>query len=259
MEKQRNVSAEENAFRIRLADRVIDVRPIHDGVRYLCRDYIVPADGTPADFAVQVTEEDLAWEDRTAREQADRTGDWVNIAPAYLETLTVYRKIASAMPVYDTFLMHGSVISTAGQGYMICAPSGVGKTTRTKLWVDGIPDSFIVNGDKPLVRVTAEGVTAFGTPWCGKEGWNANCSVPLRAVYLLERGENEISEISFADAFPALLRQTFMPRDPEERRQVLRLLTNLSGKVRIFRFRSRPDMAAVQMAWEAAGGRHGQL
>ena len=38
------------------------------------------------------------------------------------------------------------VISVANQ------KGGVGKTTHTKLWLDNIPGSFVVNGDKPLIR-----------------------------------------------------------------------------------------------------------
>ena len=173
----------------------------------------------------------------------------------YLETLAVYRKIASGMTAFSTFLMHGSVISAAGQGYMICAPSGIGKSTRTKLWLEEIPDSFVVNGDKPLLRVEEDRVIAFGTPWCGKEGWNRNTSVPLRAVFLLERGENMVREIGFAEAFPALLRQTYKPKDPDAKRETLRLLADMAGKVRVFSFRSEPTPEAVRMAWEAAGGK----
>ena len=45
-------------------------------------------------------------------------------------------------------------------------------------------------------------VIACGTPWCGKEGWNTNIMVPLRAVFLLERAEEDsIEEISLGQAF----------------------------------------------------------
>lgn len=43
------------------------------------------------------------------------------------------------------------VISVANQ------KGGVGKTTHTKLWLDNIPGSFVVNGDKPLIRARSGG------------------------------------------------------------------------------------------------------
>ena len=242
------------SFQIRLAERIIEIQPLYERIRFLCEDYICP-EGTEPDLTIRITGEDLEREKACALKQEQKTGERRPSSEAYLETLAVYRKLASGMPAFDTFLMHGSVIATAGQGYMICAASGVGKTTRTRLWLDHIPDSLVVNGDKPLLRVTEMGVTAYGTPWCGKEGWNRNTSVPLRAVFLLERGDNEVQEIDFADAFPALMRQTFKPGDPEAKRKTLRLLTGMAGKVRVFRFRSEPDAEAVRMAWEAAGGK----
>ncbi len=253
MEEQRTVSAEKDAFQIRLAGRVVRIQPVYDEIRIMCREYVCYGNEAP-DLTVQASTEDISLEKAFALEQQRTTGERLNLSLPYLETLAVYRQIASGMTAFSTFLMHGSVISTAGQGYMICAPSGVGKSTRTKLWLEEIPDSFVVNGDKPLLRVEKDRVIAFGTPWCGKEGWNRNTSVPLRAVFLLERGENMVREIGFAEAFPALLRQTYKPKDPDAKRETLRLLADMAGKVRVFSFRSGPTPEAVRMAWEAAGG-----
>ena len=104
-----------------------------------------------------------------------------------------------------------------------------------------------------MLRVTNSEVIAYGTPWCGKEGWNTNTAVPLRAILLLERSEqgNEISEMSFAEAFPFLLRQTFRPDGAELKRDTLRCLQAMAGKVKVYRFRSEPTAEAVRMAWEA--------
>ena len=253
MEEQRTVSAEKDAFQIRLAGRVVRIRPVYDEIRIMCRGYGCSADETP-DLTVQAGAEDLSAEKAFALEQQRKTGENLNLSLPYLETLAVYRKIAAGMTAFSAFLMHGSVISTKGEGYMICAPSGIGKSTRTKLWLEEIPDSFVVNGDKPLLRVEKGRVIAFGTPWCGKEGWNTNTSVPLRAVFLLERGENAVRELGFAEAFPALLRQTYKPKEPDAKRETLRLLADMAGKVRVFSFRSEPTAEAVRMAWAAAGG-----
>ena len=236
----------------RIADLNIGIHSLYDDVHPLCRNYRATGD---ADFMIEVTQSEIDLErGRSAREDIIEGRPVRNYPDAYLETLAVYRKIAAGMTAFSAFLMHGSVISTKGEGYMICAPSGIGKSTRTKLWLEEIPDSFVVNGDKPLLRVEKGRVIAFGTPWCGKEGWNTNTSVPLRAVFLLERGENAVRELGFAEAFPALLRQTYKPKEPDAKRESLRLLADMAGKVRVFSFRSEPTAEAVRMAWAAAGG-----
>ena len=50
--------------------------------------------------------------------------------------------------------MHGAVVAIDNKAYMFTANSGVGKTTRAKLWLNEYPDSIIVNGDKPLIKIT---------------------------------------------------------------------------------------------------------
>ena len=156
----------------------------------------------------------------------------------------------------DTFLMHGSVVALDNQAYMFTAPSGVGKTTRTRLWLDLYPDSIVVNGDKPLIKITSTEAIACGTPWCGKEGWNTNTMVPLRAIFLLERAdegeESSCEEISLGKAFPFLLQQTHRPEDPDLMRKTLSLLKSLEGKVKIYRFRSTPTEDSVRLAYETA-------
>lgn len=84
-----------------------------------------------------------------------------------IENEIIQKKIADVMPSFNTFLMHGSVVSLNNQAYMFTAPSGTGKTTRTRLWVDEYPSSIVINGDKPLIKVTEEDIFACGTPWCG--------------------------------------------------------------------------------------------
>ena len=244
---------ENQPFQIQLAGRIMEIRPLYGEIRRWCRDYILPESAEP-DIIITITQPDIDREEAAVRREEEKSGIICSHAPAYLETVAVYRKIATAMAEYRTVMMHGSVISTAGQGYMITAQSGVGKTTRTRLWTESIPDSFVVNGDKPLLQVTDSAVYAYGTPWCGKEGWNANTGVPLRAVFILERSDsgNSVTEMSFAEAFPLLLRQIYKPEDRDAKQRVLHLLKEMAGKVKVYRFRSEPTAEAVQTAWKAA-------
>lgn len=172
------------------------------------------------------------------------------------ENRVVCRKIANAMLSFDTFLMHGSVVALNNQAYMFTASSGVGKTTRTRIFRDIYPTSIVVNGDKPLIKITPQEVIACGTPWCGKEGWNTNIMVPLRAIFLLERAEegeeSSIEEMSLGKAFPFLLQQTHRPEDPDLMRKSLTLLKALEGKVKIYKFVSTPTEDSIRLAYETA-------
>ena len=173
-----------------------------------------------------------------------------------LEPFVALNKMADAVVSFNTFLFHGSVVALDNQAYMFTAPSGVGKTTRTKLFRDLYPDSIVVNGDKPLIKITKTSAIACGTPWCGKEGWNTNTMVPLRAIFLLERADEKkvssIEEVSLGKAFPFLLQQTHRPASPVLMRKTLQLLKSLDKKVKIYKFCSTPTEASVRLAYETA-------
>ena len=243
------------SFRIRLAGRIIEVHPLYDGIRAMCDQYICPSGQTDKlDFTVTVTDEDIRCEDEAVRDDSRKTGIWRPCTQDELEISAVYRRIAEEMAAFDTFLMHGAVVATAGLGCMITAPSGVGKTTRLRLWTENIPDSFVVNGDKPLLRQEGSIFRAYGTPWCGKEGWNTDTSVPLQAVFLLSRSDsgrgNRVRKMTSAEAFPKLLHQAYLPEEAEARRRVLYLLRSLAGGVGVYDLYSEPTAEAVRMAWD---------
>jgi hypothetical protein len=190
----------------RFADVNVRVTAIHSAVQSLCSGY--ETDGL-ADFSVSTNQEDVCFE----RSRADHPG----YSDAYLETLAVYRKIAERMPAYDTFLFHGSAIAVEGKAYIFTAKSGTGKSTHARLWREMLGErAVMVNDDKPLIKVHPDGsATVYGTPWDGKHRLSSDIAVPVRAICILERAqENRIREISKAEALPMLLQQTYRPADP---------------------------------------------
>ena len=244
-------------FRIKVAGKSISIHPFFAQTADYFYSYMEENQALDqADMHICTTASDIETELEYVK--AEKNKDTADDSPLpgvlELEYFSILRKIAEAMPSYDTFLMHGSVIETNGFAYMITAPSGTGKTTRTKIWLEEIPNSRVINGDKPLLRVEDHQVYACGTPWCGKEGWNTNTEAPLRAIFLLERIEEgkeaELTELTFSQAFPTLLQQTYRSRDPEAMVKTLHLLKTLDGGVKIYRFRSAPTRGAVVAAYE---------
>ena len=71
-----------------------------------------------------------------------------------------------------------------------------------------------------------------------KENKYTNTMVPIKAIVCMERSEeNHITEITFAQAFPFLLQQSYRPGDKDKMRKTLRLLQSLNGKVKFYRFK----------------------
>ncbi|MBR3585010.1 MAG: hypothetical protein IKO00_03205 [Oscillospiraceae bacterium] len=236
-------------FRISLAGQTVAIRSIYDEVYHLCRDYL--SDVPEAAFHVETALEDIAFErDKSLREAAMEGKPAVLYPESYLETLSVYRKIAIGMLKYDTWLMHGSAVAVDHEAFLFTAPSGTGKTTHTRLWLEQVPGAFVINGDKPLLRMRAGICEACGTPWSGKEAMNRNVIVPLRAVCFLNRGtENRIEEIPFRDAAPLLLQQSCRYSDSLMMQKTMQLVKQLGNNVRFYRLFCNMEPEAALVSW----------
>ena len=170
------------------------------------------------------------------------------------------RGTAEILPSVGMFLMHGAVVATNGFAYMFTAPSGTGKTTRANLWLEEFPGSYILNGDKPFVRPEEKSVFVCGTPWSGKEEMERNEVLPLRAVYMVERNddgeETLIKKLRPNEAFIRLYgQQVHWPKDPDMKKETIRLLESTVKQVPVYRFRSRPTREAIRLAHDVALGR----
>lgn len=207
--KRQNTEHLPEFFKLELAGKKIEVNCLYRTVFNHCRNYLAKFD-TP-DFEVGVTPEDLASERQRAALEAQRENRPATpYTDDYLETLAVYRQITQKMLDHDILLLHGAAIAVDGRCYLFLADSGTGKTTHIKNWLNMIPGSFVVNGDKPLIDMNT--LDVYGTPWAGKEKLNTNTHVRLAGLVLLERGQdNSMEKLDFHGALPHLIAQCHVP------------------------------------------------
>ena len=138
-------------FCVKIADIPIGIENKYPYIRHLCKNYI-ETEKTPA-FTVCVTEEEILEE---------QNGN-LRFHKGYCEGLCIYRKICYALGKYDAFLMHSAVVSVDNIGYAFAAPSGVGKTTHIRLWLELFGQrAQVVNGDKPIFRFIDGALYACG-------------------------------------------------------------------------------------------------
>lgn len=214
-------------FKIVLAGKKIEIECIYKSIFYQCRDYLSKFD--EPDIIVKSTIQDIyqeALRSKRLQRSISASDDGVGTDFIGLEPVIVYKKVANAMIAYNTLVIHGAAIAINDSCYIFTAPSGTGKTTHIQNWLKMIPNSFVVNGDKPLVNVKEKIV--YGSPWCGKEGLNTNTSVPLAGIIALERGRsNKISQVRFKDMLPTYFRQIYFPDNPEIAVKAYQLIEHL--------------------------------
>lgn len=241
-------------FRMRIAGCVVEVSVQHRSVQEHCRHYLCDAE---PDFSMEVAPQDIAFEQTaTDRERALEGLPLMKLEGSLLESTALQRKIAEKLFEYDTILFHGSVIAVDGVGYLFTAKSGTGKSTHTRLWRELFGDrAVMVNDDKPFLQVRADGVQVYGSPWNGKHGLGNNMDVPLKAICILERGEqNEICRIPAGEAVTMLLQQSNRPKQPRLLPKYLELLECIAKTTAFYRLKCNMEPEAAMVSYQAMSG-----
>lgn len=240
---------------IGIADCAVAAEVMFESTQRLCKEYLC---GQNADFTVEITPDDIAFEREKSRAEDLAEGKPARaLTDAQLEITALQRKIAEKMFDYNTLVFHGSVVAVDGEAYLFTAKSGTGKSTHTALWRQIFGErAVMVNDDKPFLRITQDGVTAYGSPWNGKHGLGSNIAAPLKGICILERGiENSIQEIPAGEALFMLLQQSNRPMDKRKMPIYMELLDTLSRNVRFYRLKCNQLPEAARISYEAMSGK----
>ena len=167
--------------------------------------------------------EDIALQTASAQEEL-----YVRIA---LECLMVHLGYVS---------LHASAINIDGKGIAFTGPSGTGKSTRARAWMEAFSADFI-SGDRPLVR--SDGKVLSGVPWDGKEKCFRNISLPLGGIFEIRRSATSyVRKLDRSQARQMLLRQSFLPMwDTDTAVLQMININRLASSAEFFRMFSGPS------------------
>ena len=154
----------------------------------------------------------------------------------------------SVMLRHCILTFHGVLLEYEGNGIIISAPSGTGKTTHARMWRD-LRRALIINGDRAACRKINGTWTGFGLPWSGTSGEQVNRSVPIKAMIILERSEeNQAFQISGMDAFISAWTNVLKPGwDTDLSGKALDLTDDFLQTVPVVRLRCRRDADSVEV------------
>ena len=114
---------------------------------------------------------------------------------------------AFSTAAYGTLEMHASVIQNSGKAYLFLAKSGTGKSTHSRMWLENIEGSTLLNDDNPIVRVLPDGqIRVYGSPWSGKTPCYVNEGHPVGGIVRLRQAPyNRYTECIDIEAFANIL------------------------------------------------------
>lgn len=239
-----------NCGNYKFAGHTVRIESMYGFIHKMCADYVSEES---IEATITISQEDIDFETERNSEEKERTGVGYSFYPAYLETLAVYRKLATLMLDWDVLLFHASAVAVDGRCYLFTAKSGTGKSTHVRLWRKLLGSRvMMVNDDKPLLGITPQGVMVYGTPWDGKHHLSTNTAVPLQAICLVTRGEtNSCKEIKPDEILIELLNQSFISRDPLKRLIAINLINKLSKQIKFYKLSCNMELEAAQVSYRA--------
>lgn len=217
-------------FMVEIADQIIGIDSCYNRIYNICKPFIIQK-GSPS-FCVSMTEDDLYKAEAIYEEEYGHRAPCDN----QLEVTAIFNKVADGLIDYKTILIHGASIALNNSGIIFAGRSGVGKTTHILKWLQAIPDSFVINGDKTFIKAGDEPIIC-SSPWAGKERYFTNVKVPLKAVVFLERNDvNNIRKISFSESFIPFYQQIHRPEELLKMQKTISILKSLDQKVSFYHF-----------------------
>ncbi len=177
---------------------------------------------------------------------------WENLSEEgniYLQSgFQFYRQILD----FDGLMLHASAVAVDGKAYLFSGPSGMGKSTHTRLWQQLFGEKAVVfNDDKPALRRINGIWYAYGTPWCGKDGINVNLKVPLAGICFLRRGQdNTICRLDALEASSYIISQTMRRfKDAEMLDKMLKQVDRLVNDIPVYELFNKPELDAARLSY----------
>ena len=158
----------------------------------------------------------------------------------------------AGMTMRDGMPLHAALVEKDGYGVVFLGPSGMGKSTQAKLWVEHQGADFII-GDRPgLRRINGQWI-GFGMPWDGKDAIKQQKQVPIRALISLEQApENSIRRLTKQEAMMVLLNQVMMPMWDDAAMALLTpLMGQLATEIPFYHLKNLPNKEATELTREA--------
>lgn len=184
----------------------------------------------------------------------------IDVLPAYLSYFSgsegIFNRIGMETLLLRShgLLLHASLIKYNGRSIVFSGPSGVGKSTHATIWNKYL-NADIINGDRAALRKTADGWTAFGSPYAGTSGIYKNDSAPLAAIVMLQQAEeNRLQQLTVPEAFRLIYPELSLHRwDKIFVEKATDLCLQLLQETPVYLLKCRPEQSAALLVKKGLG------
>ena len=177
---------------------------------------------------------------------SEKIKEWV--MPVLHMSSAIRTACEAGMTMRNGMPLHASLVEKDGYGVVFLGPSGMGKSTQAKLWVEYQGADFII-GDRPGLRRIDGQWIGYGMPWDGKDSIMQQKQAPIRAFISLEQApENSIRCLTKQEAMNVLLNQVMMPMWDDAAMALLTpLMGRLATEIPFYHLKNLPNKEATEL------------
>lgn len=234
-------------MKYQIADLMVEYNPKYDMLKTRSEKYKMETN-QESDFQMTITEQEIQEALKNYQEGTEKS---------VVEYVQMSSKFYYSLLKYHGCLLHASCVVVDDEAYLFSADSGTGKSTHTGLWLRYLADKspYILNDDKPALRVFDDGVYAYGTPFSGKYDISENRKVKVKGICFLEQSDtNTIWKLESSKAIQLFLEQTTYHLSQENMGKLLDVLEVIMENVPIYKMQCNISQEAVKMSYEMMSG-----
>lgn len=150
-----------------------------------------------------------------------------------------------------TVLLHASCIDSPYGGCAFIGPSGIGKSTHSRLWLEYVPDCRLLNDDQPVIRQLSDGhLYIYGSPWSGKTACYCNDKAQLKALFFMQQAaDNRVTRLHGLQVFQKLVEATSaIGSDIKSFSGISEMLAFMAGTIPGYLLENRADQDSVRLS-----------
>lgn len=236
----------EEKMKYKIADSMVEFEPKFEMLETRANAYKIE-DKANIDWQIMISEEKI-------QERKDKEPEiTLDLAEYILTGWEFYKGLLKN----KGYFLHASCVVIDDEAYLFSADSGTGKSTHTGLWLKYLAEKkpYILNDDKPAIRVLKDGIYAYGTPFSGKYDMSVNQKVKVKAICFLERAEeNRIRRVEPKEAIRLFLEQILIRLKEEEMLQFLEIVDCILKEIPIYKLYCDMSEEAVRLSYQTMKG-----
>lgn len=166
----------------------------------------------------------------------------INVDTVFVSLFSLEKR----MLLKDAMVFHCSVLKVGDGVILFSGPSGIGKSTQTRLW-EKYRDTRVINGDRTLLKVEDGSWNALGWPICGSSEICYNENYQVKAVIFLgQASKNQGQRLRYVDAVRLMISQLMVNGwNPRFVQEIWNLAEDFAGRIPAFYYQCNMEAEAV--------------